>query len=84
MAPDDEVVFGRACDESISSFELVQRLVNEAGPRSAELSLAVAEFELHGATLKNLVRWYPDEAHIRTALIDWELLDTRLSGSLLV
>jgi hypothetical protein len=82
MAPDDEVLFGRVCDDSRSSFERVERLVSEALERaaSAELAIALAEFELHGATLRSLLQWYPDETLVRSALIDWELSNFKLAS----
>ena len=80
MAPDDEILFGRVEDESQSSYERVASLANQAhmGSAPSDLALALAEFELHGATLRSLLRWYPDESRVRNALADWELLDVQL------
>jgi len=80
MAPDDEILFGRAADESKSSYERAGALAREActGLPPSDLALALAEFELHGATLRSLMRWYPEELRVRNALADWELLGVQL------
>jgi hypothetical protein len=81
MTPDDEILFGHVADESRSSFERVTALAGRAhaGSLPPDLALAVAQFELHGATLRSLLRWYPDEARIRKALMDWELFSVQLA-----
>lgn len=85
MAPDDEILFGRVEDESQSSFERVAALARQAhmGSMPADLALAIAEFELHGATLRSLLRWYPEETRVRAALADWELFGLQLNATLL-
>jgi hypothetical protein len=82
MAPDDEILFGHVADDVQHSFERVDRLANQAvgGDPPPDLALALAEFELHGATLRSLVRWYPDEIRVRAALADWELTSDRISA----
>jgi predicted anti-sigma-YlaC factor YlaD len=79
MTPDDEVLFGHVCDDCRSCFERVERLtIAEAS--GADLALALAEFELHGASLRCLARWYPDEKRVRLALTEWELSSVQLSS----
>ncbi len=81
MEPDDEVVFGRALDESRARFEQIQSLRAasaeavplEGSDRFADLILAMAAFELHGATLRSLAHWYPKEERVRLAALEWEL-----------
>jgi hypothetical protein len=83
MAPDDEILFGHAVDESRYSYEHVEALSRQAyeSPLPPDVALAMAEFELHGATLRSLMRWYPDEVRVRKALVDWELFSSRLTSS---
>ena len=83
MTPDDEILFGHVADESRSSFERLNALAHRAhaGSLPPDLALAVAQFELHGATLRSLLRWYPNEARIRKALLDWELYAVGLRTS---
>jgi hypothetical protein len=82
MSPDDEILLGHAADESRYSYERVRALARQAHESSPppDLALAMAEFELHGATLRSLLRWYPDEAHVRKTLADWELFSVQLSS----
>ena len=81
MAPDDEILFGRVLDETHSSYERVEGLRGGgAVVVTAELAVAVAEFQLHGATLRLLRRWYPLEDRVREALADWEILGVALSS----
>jgi hypothetical protein len=83
MSPDDEILFGRVEDESQSSYERVAGLAREAHTGSApDLALALAMFELHGATLRSFLRWYPEESRVRSALADWELFGVQLSSCL--
>ncbi|HEY1977636.1 MAG TPA: hypothetical protein VGG89_13875 [Candidatus Baltobacteraceae bacterium] len=79
MAPDDEILFGRVRDEVRTSYERVQDS-RTFGALGAGLALALAEFELHGATLRSLRGWYPYEEHIGVALADWELLSLSLTS----
>ena len=81
MEPDDEVIFGRALDESRTCSSRIESLRLDlaavpAGPQShplvTDLTLAVAEFELHGSTLRTLAKWYPEEARIPPAVLEWE------------
>lgn len=83
MSPDDEILFGHVVDESRYSYERVNALARlaHAGSPPPDLALAIAEFELHGATLRSLLRWYPDEAPVRKAFMGWELLNVRLATS---
>ncbi len=84
MEPDDEVVFGRALDESRARFEQIQSLRAasagalplEGSDRFADLILAMAAFELHGSTLHRLAQWYPKEERVRLAALEWELSNT--------
>ncbi|MBV8153855.1 MAG: hypothetical protein JO029_09265 [Candidatus Eremiobacteraeota bacterium] len=82
MAPDDEIIFGHVADEIEGSFDRVERLAHQAesGEAPSDLAVALAVFELHGATLKALMRWYPEEPRIRAALADWELSTVQLSA----
>ncbi|HKE36619.1 MAG TPA: hypothetical protein VKB39_04260 [Candidatus Baltobacteraceae bacterium] len=74
MAPDDEILFGRVADESRTSYEQVEHLRRLAQDViTADLAVARAEFELHGATLRLLRNWYPHEERVQAALADWEL-----------
>ena len=75
MSPDEEVVFGRVYDEVHSSYERVRALMSQTP--SAEYAIALAEFELHGSTLRSLERWYPSDARVREALAEWEELSTQ-------
>jgi len=83
MTPDDEILFGHAVDESRLSYERLNGLARQtyATSPSPDLPLAIARFELHGATLRSLRRWYPDEGRIRKALMDWELFSVQLATS---
>jgi hypothetical protein len=76
-------VFGRVRDEICSSFERAEASVREASghSRPPNLVLALAEFELHGASLRSLARWYPDESRVRKAVLDWEFLASRLAAN---
>ena len=81
MAPDDEVLFAHVCDEGEACFERAAALASgtEARP-GPELSYALANFELHGATLRSLRCWYPEENRVQTALVEWELLNVQLAS----
>jgi hypothetical protein len=74
MSTDDEILFGQVRDDSTSSFLRVQYLVREpiSDSSSRELALTLAEFELHGATMWTLTRWYPDDQRVRHAFEDWD------------
>lgn len=83
MGPDDEILFGRARDESRSSYDRIIALGRDV---TAELklrafALSMAEFELHGATLASLHRWYPNEPRVRSALAGWEHLSLQLTAA---
>lgn len=80
MTADDEILFGYAWDESRWTYERVKRL--RAGAEEGitrDLAFALADFELQGATLQSLRRWYPDEDRVREAVADWESLTTELA-----
>ena len=81
MSSDDEILFAQVRDDSDSSFRRVQCLVQEPiqDSTSHELALTLAEFELHGDTLRTLTRWYPDDERVRNALEDWELSNRDLA-----
>ncbi len=85
MQPDDEIVLGRALDESRDSLRLIESLraaLNRddlGSNRSAELNLTAAEFELHGATLHRLADWYPNDAQVQQAVQEWERLRSSLA-----
>jgi hypothetical protein len=79
MQPDDEVVFGRALDGSRDRCEQIEHLQEalerDAAARpavSVDLTLAMAAFELHGATLRSLAKWYPGEDRVQLAALEWE------------
>ena len=74
MSTDDEILFGQVRDDSDSSFLRVQCLVREpiSDSRSRELALTLAEFELHGATIRTLTCWYPEDERVRHAFEDWD------------
>lgn len=80
MSTDDEILFGQVRDDSTSSFLRVQLLVREPTTDSAsrELALTLAEFELHGATMQALSRWYPDDQRVRNAFEDWDVFNRDL------
>jgi len=81
MAPDDETIFFSVRDESRSSWErLKQSRDSASGPLRADQAVALAEFELHGATLRSLLRWYPNEDRVRAALANWEILSLELGS----
>ena len=71
MAPDDEIVFGRSLDESRACLERIATLTNAP---ASDLAFTRAEFELHGATLRSLAKWYPDEPRVTDAVREWECL----------
>jgi hypothetical protein len=88
MEPDDDIILGRALDESRACLERIESLrrrratvtsVARGTDAGSELTLALANFELHGATLHSLARWYPAETRVRLAALEWELLSVRLS-----
>ena len=74
MEPDDEIVFGRALDETRQCAERIDSL------RGSALAMDLAEFELHGTTLQWLAKWYPDEPRVRRAVLEWNLEDLRLEA----
>jgi hypothetical protein len=85
MQPDDEIVLGRALDESRDSLRLIESLQAalhrdglERFNRTADLNVTAAEFELHGATLHRLADWYPNEAQVQRAVQEWERLRSSL------
>jgi hypothetical protein len=71
MQPDDEIVFGRSLDESRACLERIATVSRE---QASDLAFARAEFELHGATLRSLAKWYPDEPRVTDAVREWELM----------
>jgi hypothetical protein len=71
MQPDDDIMVGRALDESHECLERMQ------GERAGDLVFVRAEFELHGATLRSLAKWYPDEARVEAAVREWECLASK-------
>ncbi len=86
MQIDDEVIFGRALDESRECLARIESLRSEpalaiaANARQPEsLEAALAEFELHGSTLRSLAQWYPNERRIRLGFFEWELFNFRLN-----
>ncbi|HZZ00566.1 MAG TPA: hypothetical protein VFE36_13435 [Candidatus Baltobacteraceae bacterium] len=84
MTPDDEILFGHVQDECPTSYERVAALARQANTGSApsDLALALAVFELHGATLRSFMGWYPDDTRVRAALADWELFGANLGATL--
>lgn len=81
MTTDDEILFGHVSDETRSSYERVQRLrVSGSGAVSPDLGISLAEFELHGATLRSLSRLYPREDRISAVLADWQRLNLKLAS----
>lgn len=85
MRSDEEMLFGRVRDEIDSSYERAALLTLGLTEPSVpdELGLALGMFELHGATLRTLSRWYPKEACVRDALRGWELLSFSLESKAL-
>jgi hypothetical protein len=75
MQPDDEIVFGRTLDESRACLERIETLSREP---ASDLVFTRAEFELHGATLRSLAKWYPDERRVHDAVTEWELLAAKV------
>jgi hypothetical protein len=81
VAPDDETLFFHVRDESRSSWERVKHFRDSSSAAlTPDLAVTLAEFELHGATLRSLLRWYPEEDRVRTALADWEVLSLQLAS----
>jgi hypothetical protein len=87
MRSEDEVIFGRALDETQAWLEQLAvprretALVTgqpEHAPRSHDPALGLGVFQLHGATFRTLAKWYPDDERIRHALLNWELSSLRL------
>jgi hypothetical protein len=66
MQVDDEILFGRVVDEMNA-------------PNEAEMT--PADFQLHGATLRSLARWYPEEGRVRRSLVDWDRMALALPVS---
>jgi hypothetical protein len=84
LETDDEIIFNRALDDSracVARIELLRtdEKMNDHLPGN-DLICAIAEFELHGATLCSLNRWYPNEQRVKFALLEWRLLKARLDG----
>jgi hypothetical protein len=75
MQPDDEIVFGRSLDESRACAERIEAPDRE---RTIDLTFTRAELELHGATLRSLAKWYPDEPRVQRAVTEWETLAARV------
>lgn len=84
---DDEILFDHALDESWLCYGRLEALARgivlvvpyrETGDR--DLSALLAEFELHGATLRTLSGWQPENVRFRQGLADWEHCDTGLSA----
>jgi hypothetical protein len=75
MLPDDEIVFGRSLDDSRACLERIETLSRE---QAIDLVFTRAEFELHGATLHSLAKWYPDEARVSDAVMEWESLAAKV------
>jgi len=89
MWAEDEAVFARAVDESRSGCDRIVALRGDlaAGTGTAEraglvaeLMLALSMFELHGATLRRLTDWYPDEGRVRRGAQEWNLLQLRVES----
>lgn len=82
MLTDDEILLGRVRDEIGSSYERAATLALELfePPAPDELLMALGLFELHGATLRTLGRWYPDQTCVRDAIFEWELQSFRLKA----
>jgi len=68
MWADDEAVFGRALDESRNEAGLIESLHGD------RLIRTIAAFEIHGSTLRQLAKWYPDEPCVGRAAREWESL----------
>jgi hypothetical protein len=66
MQVDDEILFGRVVDEL-------------RAPNDAEMT--PADFHLHGATLRSLARWYPEECRVHRSLVEWDRQARRLPVS---
>jgi hypothetical protein len=75
MQPDDEIVFGRSLDESRACAERIEAPGREP---ASELVFTRAELELHGATLRSLAKWYPDDPRVQHAVTEWELLAAKV------
>ena len=81
MTTDDEILFGRVSDETRSSYERVQRLrVSGTSAVSPDLGITLAEFELHGSTLRSLRRLYPREDRVNAVLAEWQRLSLKLAS----
>jgi hypothetical protein len=87
MRSEDEVIFGRALDETqawleqmgVSRRETALVTAHREQPaRSSDSALGLGVFHLHGATFRTLAKWYPEDERIRHALLDWELASLRL------
>jgi hypothetical protein len=75
MQPDDEIVFGRSLDESRAC---VERIESPDRQEARDLIFTRAELELHGATLRSLAKWYPDEPRVQRAVTEWEFLAAKV------
>jgi hypothetical protein len=81
MTTDDEIVFLHVRDESRSTYDRLEKLRNAAlDAVTPDLAFALAEFELHGATLRSLRRWYPLDDRVRQTLANWEVLSLELAS----
>ena len=76
---DDEILFGHALDESWLCYGRLEAIVRGAAPATVHREAAdgdlyklLAEFELHGNTLRMLARWQPENPRFRQGLADWE------------
>jgi hypothetical protein len=87
---DDEIMFGRALDESRACAERIEafRSRSSAGSTAGSqcltagtLALDIAAFELHGATLRSLARWYPDEPRVGLAVAEWVDREREVAGA---
>jgi hypothetical protein len=75
MQVDDEIIFGRVLDETRQCGERI-----ESSLAPADVAMSLAEFELHGATLRSLARWYPEEPRVRLSVLEWDLMALRLAA----
>jgi len=90
MWPDEEVVFARAIDESRSERDRIESLradfdasngTTEGFRLDGELVRALSMFELHGATLRRLADWYPNDARVWRAAQEWDVLQRGVKRS---
>jgi hypothetical protein len=88
MRSEDEVIFGRALDETRACLEQLAAPTREGAlvavhaersARRQDPALGIGVFYLHGATFRSLAKWYPEDERIRHALLNWELSSLRLA-----